>query len=217
MIANDNKEGANGANGANGADEVIQAGKDVAPLFEFGRTQPIAAAPKPLAASRGPEPGSEPLKNERHERFCQLVAYGDGVGGTYAFYQAYQEAFKKGSVSDMPNSSARANASRLRREHPEIDERIAFLDRELKDEVMIRRGSVFVQTINKVQGVIEAMSKQKSNPKAASVLVSAAGLILKATGNEAPPEKTETTIAIAQQDGLGTLKAALAKVVRTTA
>lgn len=211
MIANDNKEG---ANGANEADEVIQAGKDVAPLFDFARTQPIAAAPKPPVADT--QKGSEPLKNERHERFCQLVAYGDGEGGTYSFYEAYQEAFKKGAVSDMSKASARANASRLRRDHPEIDERIAFLDRELKDEVMIRKGSVFAKTINKVQGVIEAMSKQKSNPKAASVLVSAAGLILKATGNEAPAEKTETTIAIAQQDGLGTLKAALAKVVTRT-
>lgn len=210
MIANDSKSG------GNEAEEVIQAGKDLAPLFAFGQTQPIAAEPKPLFPKSGPQPGSEPLKNERHERFCQLVAYGDGEGRAYSFYQAYQEAFKKGTVSDMSNASARANASRLRRDHPEIDERIAFLDRELKDEVMIRKGSVFATTINKVQGVIEAMSKQKSNPKAASVLVSAAGLILKATGNEAPAEKTETTIAIAQQDGLGTLKAALAKVTRTT-
>lgn len=207
MIANDNKDG---------ADEVIDAGKSIAPLFEFGATQPIAADPKPIIARNGPQPGSEPLKNERHERFCQLVAYGDGEGRAYSFYQAYQEAFKKGVVSDMPAASARANASRLRRDHPEIDERIAFLDRELKEEVMLRKGSVFAKTINQVQGVVEAMSRQKSNPKAASVLVSAAGLILKATGNEAPAEKTETTIAIAQQDGLGTLKAALAKVVRTT-
>jgi hypothetical protein len=209
MIANDS----NG--GADSAKEVIQAGKDLAPLFAFGETQPIAAEPKPIIAKKA-QPGSEPLKNERHERFCQLVAYGDGEGGAYSFYEAYQEAFKKGTISTMTTSSARANASRLRRDHPEIDARIAFLDRELKEEVMLRRGSVFAKTINQVQGVVEAMARQKSNPKAASVLVSAAGLILKATGNEAPEQKTETTIAIAQQDGLGTLKAALAKVVRTS-
>ena len=209
MIANDSKDRENGAN------EVIDAGKALAPLFEFGRTQPIAAEPKSVIPRQGPQPGSEPLKNERHERFCQLVVYGDGEGGTYSFYHAYQEAFKKGAVSKMTTACARANASRLRRDHPEIDERIAFLDRELKDEVMLRKGSVFAKTINQVQGVVEAMSKQRSNPKAASVLVSAAGLILKATGNE--PQKTETTIAMAEQDGLGTLKAALAKVVKTSA
>ena len=107
-------------NGENGADGVIQAGKELAPLFQFAQTQPIAAEPKPILAKKGPQPGSEPLKNERHERFCQLVAYGDGEGGTYSFYQAYQEAFKKGPLSDMSTSSARANASRLRRNHPDM-------------------------------------------------------------------------------------------------
>lgn len=211
MIANDNNKGGNGAEG------VVKAGKELAPLFQFAQTQPIAAEPKPILAKKGPQPGSEPLKNERHERFCQLVAYGDGEGGTYSFYQAYQLAFKKGPLSNMSTSSARANASRLRRDHPEIDERIAFLDRELKEEVMLRRGSVFAKTINQVQGVVEAMSKQRSNPKAASVLVSAAGLILKATGNEQPEAKTETSAAlISQDDGLGTLRAALVKVVKTS-
>ena len=209
MITNDNKSGGNEAK------EVIQAGKDLAPLFAFGQTQPIAADPKPLITKKT-SAGSEPLKNERHERFCQLVAYGDGEGGTYSFYQAYQEAFKKGPLSNMSTSSARANASRLRREHPEIDERIAFLDRELKEEVMLRKGSVFAKTINQVQGVVEAMSKQRSNPKAASVLVSAAGLILKATGNEQPEQKTEASALLFEHDGLGTLKAALAKVVKTS-
>ena len=171
---------------------------------------------EPTPAKKGPRPGSEPLRNERHERFCQLCAYGDAQGRSYAFYQAYREAFRRGAGEGMADASARANAARLRRDHPEIDERIAFLDRELKEEVMLRKGSVFAKTINQVQGVVEAMSKQRSNPKAASVLVSAAGLILKATGNEQPEQKTETTIAIAQQDGLGTLKAALAKVVRTS-
>ena len=211
MIANDNNKG------GNGAEDVIKAGKELAPLFQFAQSQPIASEPKPMLAKKGPLPGSEPLKNERHERFCQLVAYGDGEGGTYSFYQAYQEAFKKGPLSNMSTSSARANASRLRRDHPEIDERIAFLDRELKEEVMLRRGSVFAKTINQVQGVVEAMSKQRSNPKAASVLVSAAGLILKATGNEQPEAKTETSAAlISQDDGLGTLRAALVKVVKTS-
>ena len=211
MIANDNNKG------GNGAEDVIKAGKELAPLFQFAQSQPIAAEPKPMLVKKGPLPGSEPLKNERHERFCQLVAYGDGEGGTYSFYQAYQEAFKKGPLSNMSTSSARANASRLRRDHPEIDERIAFLDRELKEEVMLRRGSVFAKTINQVQGVVEAMSKQRSNPKAASVLVSAAGLILKATGNEQPEAKTETSAAlISQDDGLGTLRAALVKVVKTS-
>ena len=212
MIANDNNKGGNGADG------VIQAGKELAPLFQFAQTQPIAAEPKPILAKKGPQPGSEPLKNERHERFCQLVAYGDGEGRAYAFYEAYQAAFKKGPLSKMSTSSARANASRLRRDHPEIDERIAFLDRELKEEVMLRRGSVFAKTINQVQGVVEAMSKQRSNPKAASVLVSAAGLILKATGNEQPEAKTETSAAalISKDDGLGTLRAALVKVVKTS-
>ena len=211
MIANDNNKG------GNGAEDVIKAGKELAPLFQFAQTQPIAAEPKPMLAKKGPQPGSEPLKNERHERFCQLVAYGDGEGGTYSFYQAYQEAFKKGPLSNMSTSSARANASRLRRDHPEIDERIAFLDRELKEEVMLRRGSVFAKTINQVQGVVDAMSRQRSNPKAASVLVSAAGLILKATGNEQPEAKTETSAAlISQDDGLGTLRAALVKVVKTS-
>lgn len=215
MIANDNNKG------GNGAEDVIKAGKELAPLFQFAQTQPIAAEPKRITTGGAVESGragSEPLKNERHERFCQLVAYGDGEGGTYSFYQAYQEAFKKGLLSKMSASSARANASRLRRDHPEIDERIAFLDRELKEEVMLRRGSVFAKTINQVQGVVEAMSKQRSNPKAASVLVSAAGLILKATGNEQPEAKTETSAAlISQDDGLGTLRAALVKVVKTTA
>ena len=211
MIANDNNKG------GNGTEDVIKAGKELAPLFQFAQTQPIAAEPKPILAKKGPQSGSEPLKNERHERFCQLVAYGDGDGGTYSFYEAYQEAFKKGPLSNMSTSSARANASRLRRDHPEIDERIAFLDRELKEEVMLRRGSVFAKTINQVQGVVEAMSKQRSNPKAASVLVSAAGLILKATGNEQPEAKTETSAAlISQDDGLGTLRAALVKVVKTS-
>lgn len=211
MIANDNNKG------GNGAEDVIKAGKELAPLFQFAQSQPIAAEPKPMLAKKGPLPGSEPLKNERHERFCQLVAYGDGEGRAYSFYQAYQEAFKKGAFSNMSASSARANASRLRRDHPEIDERIAFLDRELKEEVMLRRGSVFAKTINQVQGVVEAMSKQRSNPKAASVLVSAAGLILKATGNEQPEAKTETSAAlISQDDGLGTLRAALVKVVKTS-
>lgn len=209
MIANDSKSGAEGADG------VIQAGKELAPLFQFASTQPIAAEPKPIAAKRGPEPGSSPLANANHERFCQLVAYGDGTGGAYSFYEAYQEAFKKGTVSKMTKASARANASRLRRDHPEIDERIAFLDRELKEEVMLRKGSVFAKTINQVQGVVEAMSKQRSNPKAASVLVSAAGLILKATGNDAPEAKTETSAALfARDDGMGTLRAALVKVVK---
>ena len=82
---------------------------------------------------------------------------------------------------------------------------------------MLRKGSVFAKTINQVQGVVEAMSKQRSNPKAASVLVSAAGLILKATGNEQPEAKTETSAAlISQDDGLGTLRAALVKVVKTS-
>lgn len=211
MIANDNNKS------GNGAEDVIKAGKELAPLFQFAQSQPIAAEPKPTLVKKGPLPGSEPLKNERHERFCQLIAYGDGEGGTYSFYQAYQEAFKKGPLSNMSTSSARANASRLRRDHPEIDERIAFLDRELKEEVMLRRGSVFAKTINQVQGVVEAMSKQRSNPKAASVLVSAAGLILKATGNEQPEAKTETSAAlISQDDGLGTLRAALVKVVKTS-
>ena len=210
MITNDSKSG------GNEADEVIKAGEGLAPLFEFGKSQPIAKEPKPLTAGREPQPGSKPLKNTNHERFCQLMAYGDGAGGTYTFYQAYQEAFKKGEVSDMSKAAARANSSRLRREHPEIDERIAFLDRELKDEVMLRKGSVFAKTINRVQDVIEAMNKQKNNPKAASVLISAAGLILKATGNEQPEAKTETSAAlISQDDGLGTRRAALVKVVKT--
>ena len=75
MITNDSK------NDGNEAKEVIQAGKDLAPLFAFGQTQPIAADPKPLIAKKT-SAGSEPLKNERHERFCQLVAYGDGEGGS---------------------------------------------------------------------------------------------------------------------------------------
>lgn len=209
MIANDNNKG------GNGAEDVIKAGQELAPLFQFAETQPVAAEPKPTPAKKGPRPGSEPLRNERHERFCQLVAYGDGEGGTYPLYEAYRRAFGKGA--GMTKASARANASRLRRDHPEIDERIAFLDRELKDEVMLRRGSVFARTINQVQGVVEAMSKQRSNPKAASVLVSAAGLILKATGNEQPEATTETSAAlISQDDGLGTLRAALVKVVKTS-
>ena len=124
---------------------------------------------------------------------------------------------ERGSDGNATGQGAKAAASRLRREHPEIDARIAFLDRELKEEVMLRRGSVFAKTINEVQGVVEAMSKQRSNPKAASVLVSAAGLILKATGNEQPEAKTETSAAlISQDDGLGTLRAALVKVVKTS-
>ena len=208
MITNDNNKG------ENDAAEVIEAGKSLSPLFDYGATQPIAKDPKPLAARKEPEPGSEPLKNANHERFCQLVAYGDAEGNAYTFYQAYQEAFKKGAFSEMTKASARANASRLRRENPEIDQRIAFLDKELKNEVMLRKGSVFAKTINEVQGVVEAMSRQRSNPKAASVLVSAAGLILKATGNEQPEQKTETNIALVEQDGFGNLKAALARVVK---
>lgn len=208
MITNDNK------NGENDAEEVIKEGKSLAPLFDFAAQNPIAMGPKSAITKAAPDPYSLPLKNARHEKFCQLCAYGSDTGKAYSFWEAYTLAFYKEGQPAMTRASARANASRLRRDHPEIDKRIAFLDRELKEETMLHRGSTFARTINQVSGVVEAMSRQKSNPKAASVLVSAAALILKATGNEAPPTKTEIEAQVIQSDGLGAVRAGLMKVMK---
>lgn len=173
---------------ANNADEVLKDGQQMLPLGSLVVAKPIAAQPlfEKIGADGNADEGAEPLANQRHENFCQLMAYGDAEGRHYHAYEAYQEAFKDGVVSNLSNATARANASRLRREHPEIDKRIAFLDREIKRETMMHRGAVFAKTINNVNDVMEAMMKQKSNPKAAAVLINAANLILKATGNEQP-------------------------------
>ena len=208
MIANDNNDK------GNGAEEVIKAGREIAPLFDYAAQNPIAMGPKSAIEKKSPDPASVPLANKKHEKFCELCAYGSETGKAYSFWEASTLAFFKEGQPAMTAASARANASRLRRDHPEIDKRISFLDRELKEETMLHRGSTFARTINQVSGVVEAMSRQKSNPKAASVLVSAAALILKATGNEAPPTKTEIEAQVIQSDGLGAVRAGLMKVMK---
>lgn len=196
MITNDNKRLVNNPNKA----ELEQGAANIAPLWDFGAADPIAKEPSrsSLFPESQPNQAALPLENPQHERFCQLCAYGEGDGIRYKFFQAYKIAFDKKNKK-MTDASARANSSRLRADHPEIDQRIAYLDKQLREEVMLQRGATFARTLNKVSDVVEAMSKQKSNPRAASVLVSAASLILKATGTEEPPKTTLTAQMSLQQ------------------
>lgn len=200
MIADDSAEARLDAD----AGAVVKEGRSIQPLLPVVNTD-VARAPLFRNVSRG---GSEPLENRKHERFCQLVAY-DG----HSFTAAYQEVFG-GQIN-----SARANAARLKRTHPEVQERIAFLDGEIKAESMMHRGATFARTVNDVSSVLASMMAQKSDPKAAAVALKASEILLRATGNEAPG--TVTTVEETREElgsGAGALegiRAVLAKVRRT--
>lgn len=203
MIAGDSGEGR--VSDAE-ARAVVKAGRSIQPMPPAQATD-VARAP--LFGNRGPREGIEPLANRRHERFCQLVAYEQR-----SFTDAYEAVF--GGAKD----SARANAARLKRTHPEVVARIAFLDGEIKAEAMIHRGATFCDTVNDVSGVLKSMMAQKRDPRAAAVALKAAEILLKATGNDAPGtvttvEEERADVVDGGADALGTVRAALAKVRRT--
>ena len=196
------------------ADEVVKEGKELSPLFDYGATNPVAMAPTASLVKGKPDEASVPLKNPKHEHFCQLMAYADDMGRHRSAYEAYMIAFRKDGETMEP-ATARVNASRLRKTHPEVDARITFLDQELKQETMLHKGAIFAETINEVAGVMRAMSHQRNDPKAANTLVNAAKLLIDATGNAAPT-RTETEVQGMAGDALGNVRAVLAKVISTT-
>lgn len=209
MIADDSGEW---VRADEGAAEVVGEGRAIQPLLPVANTDVARAPlfPKPSAS----QAGAEPLENRKHERFAQLVAY---EGHTFTY--AYQEVF--GGKLD----SARANAARLKRTHPEVAARIAFLDAEIKAESMLHRGATFARTVNDVSSVLSSMLKQKSDPKASAVALKAAEILLKATGNDAPAtvttvEETREEVGAGGAGGadaaLAGIRAVLSKVRRTT-
>ena len=76
-------------------------------------------------------PGSRPLKNTRHERYCRLRA------SAQPRISAYREA--GGETSD--DDDAYSNACRLER-RPEIQNRIAFLTRQAEDVIAEKRQRI---------------------------------------------------------------------------
>lgn len=190
-----------------GASEVVEKGRAIQPLLPVAATD-VARAPLFQKAVR--RDGDEPLQNRRHERFAQLVAY-EGR----SFTDAYLEVF--GGARD----SARANAARLKRTHPEVAARVSFLDGEIKAESMLHRGATFARTVNDVSSVLASMMAQKSDPKASAVALKAAEILLRATGNESPGTTTTTVEETREVSGacgdeaLAGIRASLAKVRRT--
>lgn len=176
MIADDSKN----------ADSVKKAAEELLPLGIPGAI-PVAKAPDgPIIKRTDPkELGALPLKNRKHEAFCMLVAYPRGDFTIRTFAEAYQEAFPGTGIN-----SARANASRLKKNHPEIVARIAFLSKEMREEILLSKGAVFANTVNGVADVFNAMQRRKSDPRCASVALNAANLLLKATGVDAPQTQT---------------------------
>lgn len=173
MIANDSKEGKN----------LEKAALEMLPL---GIPESVPRAQGPIIKKKDPrELGALPLKNAKHERFCMLVAYPRGDFAVRTLAEAYMEAYP-----GTDKASARANASRLKKSHPEIVARIEYLSKEMREEIMLSKGSVFAQTINRVGDIFDAMSRRKSDPKCATVALNAANLLLKATGVEAPATTT---------------------------
>lgn len=206
MIADDSTKGRPDAAAA----DVVKEGRAIQPLLPVANTD---VARRPLFRNQA-RAGSEPLENRRHEQFAQMVAY---EGSTFTY--AYQSVF--GGKID----SARANAARLKRQHPEVAERIAFLDGEIKAESMMHRGATFARTVNDVSSVLASMMAQRSDPKAAAVALKASEILLKATGNDAPGtvttvEETREELGAGGTSALEGIRAALSKVrltVRTEA
>ena len=189
-------------NDSKAAENLEKSAKELMPLGVL-EAEPVALAPK-MAPKPKHTPGSRPLAKRKWEQVAELVAY-----EAHTFAEAYAKVYG-GEAKKV-----RANAARLKREHPEIMERVEFLDREVKEEAMLHRGTTFAKTINKLNDIMEAMDNKKSNPRAAAVMISAAGLILKATGQDGAAQTTveETVSESETKEILPGLMASLKRVV----
>ena len=80
-----------------------------------------------------PADGSTPLKNDRHERFCQLYAG--------QFFGNASKAYKESGYSPKTQNAADADSSRLVR-HDKVYARVSFLRAEAMKQLPIDRMKI---------------------------------------------------------------------------
>ena len=205
-LTNPNKDGDSGVSGLK---QETLALDPLGVMPDVGHLLPTdASAPLDLTATaKKPESGAAPLKNRKREEFCRVLTGWGGDGNRKRNCEAYEAVYGKGGAT------ARTQSSWLLAQL-EVKERVEWLERKVMEA---KRHDYLAaqQEIDELRlGIIE---RAKNNSKLAAVALAAARDFEAAHGLNDAPERTETTeVHAVSGDGLGAVRAVLAKVVRRT-
>ena len=220
MTANDNNKGVGGAtltnpnkSGEKGVVELKQMSLSIDPLGvmpDVGHLLPADTQLDLTVKAKKPEKGAERLKNRKREEFCQVLTGWGADGKRKKNHEAYTQVYGKSGATARTQSSWLLSI-------PEVKDRVEWLERKMS-EVKRHDYMAAQQEIDELRlGLIE---RAKINSKLAPVALIAARDFENAHGlsaQGAAADTIETSAAlISQDDGLGTLRAALVKVVKTS-
>lgn len=166
------------------------------------------------AEAKKPEKGSQPLSNQRRERFCMVLVGFDGDGKRKRNGEAYEIVYgKKGTI-------ARVNSSRLLAIE-EVRDRVEYLESKMAE---INRHDYRAAQVEIDELRLRIIDRAKKNLKLAPVALAAARDFEKAHGLDEAAKRTEifdiqgaaVNHSSGGEDVLAGVRAVLARVVKRT-
>jgi hypothetical protein len=211
-----NKSAENTAERENGSAcaELVRAAAAIDPLGvmpDVGHLMPqggaTGAALDLTGEARKGEAGAAPLANKRREKFCQVLTGWGGDGLRKRNCEAYEIVYGKGGATARTQSSWLLAI-------PEVKERVEWLERKV-EEAKRHDWRAAQQEIDELRlGLVE---KAKNNSKLAALALAAARDFEAAHGlkKEGAPASAAMEIQAVEGDGLGGVRAILAKVIKS--